>query len=225
MKKYFLYSIVIIICLTKITSAEVASNKTNDIVDIKQTITNIKQQATEEKNKIKAELASTTAEIKKVTQELKNEIEIKIGKKLDDQKIKIADVFEKTILNLKDLIARTESRISKMELDNIDVSSIRTLLETAKTKVSLAETELTNLENLLAQDIPTVSTSTIKNKERNVVLKNIKLQSEKTKSAIKAGHESIINVINSLKVGLMKKENSTSSPEKNITDTENTTNN
>ncbi len=217
-KKIYLLSFIsaLTILLSGVVFASVPpTNNAGKISDLKQKITDVKQQSAEEKARIKENIASTTANIKNVRQELKNAIEIKIGKKLDEKKIKIADGFEKVIQNLKDLIARIESRISKMELSGTNVSSSKTLLATAKTKIILAETELTNLENFLAEDIPPVSTSTNKNTQRKTVLQQIKTQSEKTKSAIKVAQKSIIDVIVSLKPGLMKKNNSTSTSEIN----------
>jgi hypothetical protein len=201
---------ILILLLSGIVRAKATSTDTNIINEIKQKIIDIKQQSAEQKEKIKTELASTTAELKNARQELKNTVEIKIGKKLDAQKIKIANVFENSMQNLKDLITRIESRISKIESENINISTPKTLLETAKANLVLAETELTNLENLLASDLPTISTSTSKNNIRKTILKNINLQSEKTKSAIKTAHKSIVVVVASLKKGLMKEKNSTS---------------
>ena len=212
MKKYFLSSFILTILLSGVVYADTSSTNTNKIGEIRQKITDVKQQAAEQRNEIKAKIASTTAELKVLKQELKDAIEIKIGKKLDLQKIKVARPFEQAIQNLKDLVLRVESRISKMESNNIDTSSAKTLLETAKTNMALAETELTNLENLLAQNIPT-ATSTNQNNLRKTILQKIKTESDKTKKLIKKAHASIIDVINSLKPGLMKEKNATSSKE------------
>jgi len=225
MKKYLLSSIVLATILSGIALADVPTSSGIDkISELKQKITDIKQQTVNARAKIKAELSSTTENLKNVRQELKSLAEIRINKKLDDQKNKVADVFEKAIQNLKDLISKIESRLSKMVVNNVDVSSSNSLLDNAKNKVTLAETELTNLENLLTQDIPAASTST-KNTERKTILKNIKTQSEKTKSAIKLAHKSIVNVIASLKVGLMKKSESSSKSIEISTTTASTTNN
>jgi hypothetical protein len=112
-----------------------------------------------------------------------------------------------------------------MALNNINVSSSTALLDIAKTKVTLAETELTNLENLLAQDIPVTGTSTSKNAERKAILKQINTQSEKTKTAIKAAHKSIVDVIVSLKPGQLKEKKATSTLETNQTSTTSTSTN
>jgi len=208
MKKYLLPSIILVSLLfSGIAFAEVSSSTKNKINETRQKIEDIKQKAQEDINKIKSEL--------------KNAIEIKIGKKLDEQKIKIADQFEKTMQTLNDLVVRIESRIAKMDAISTDTSIPKALLVTAKTNVSLAATELTNLENLLAQNIPAVSTSTVKNTERKLVLKKINLQSEKTKTAIKTARASIIKVVESLKIWQLKEKNSTSTQQTESTSTNN----
>ena len=216
MKKISLLSFVIIFTfiVSGIASAETSSSAKSKIDGVKQKIEEIKQKAEIEREQTKQKIASSTEKLKEKKEELKNEIEIKIGKKLDDQKIKIANEFEKTIRNLKDLVLRIESRIAKIDAEKIDTSVSKTLLANAKTNLSLAETELTNLENLLAQNIPVVSTSTSEKAQRNTILKTIKTQSEKTKNSIKTAHLSIIKVVESLKKGLIKK-NSTSTQETN----------
>jgi len=214
-KLYTLLSVFILIFLLSGTAnAEASQARIDKINEIKQKIVDVKQKAAENRERIKAANASSTPKLK---QELKNAAEIRIGKKLDEKKIKVADVFEKSIQNLKDLILRTESRISKIEAENINVSSSKKLLETTKTKLALAETELASLENLLVIDL---STTTVSSSDRKTALNKIKLQSEKTKSAIKTTHKSIVDVISSLKTGLLKKV-STSTPQEISTTTNN----
>jgi hypothetical protein len=221
MKKTYLgCSIVIImILLSGFTYTEASSTDTSKINEIKQKITDMKLKATEEKGQAKAKLTSTSADPKNSKLENKSEAEVRIGKKLDAQKLKVADVFEKAIKNLKDLILRIESRMAKMESSNINVSAPRSLLETAKTKLTLAETELVNLENLLVQDVPT-STST-KYAQRKTMLQNIKTQSEKTKTAIKNAHKSVVEVVVSLKLGQLKENDHASTTEAGSTSTNN----
>jgi len=220
MKKYLVFPIVLTVLLSGVASAEVSSSGPSRINDVKQKITDIKQQANQEKENIKARVASTTANI---MQEFKSAAEIRIGKKLDQQKTKVSDTFEKAIQNLKDLVSRAESRMAKMEASNINTSAQKILLQTANTKISLAETELANLENLLAQNIPTATSTKIS--ERKILLQSIKAQSDKTKNTIKVAHQSIVDVINSLKPGQSKEKNSTSTQNEVSTSTGSTTNN
>jgi len=221
MKKIFLLLSIIFVSFlfTKIVSAEVSST-TEKINAIKQQISDLKETVAAEKQQAKEIIASTTLKLSGKKQELKNAIELKIGKALDAQKIKIADQFEQTIKNLNDLAERIDSRISKMDADNIDTSSSTILLETAKTKISLAGGELTNLENLLAQEIPGV-VSIAEKAQRNTILKGIKTQSEKTKSAIKAARTSIIQVVAVLKGEQIIEVGATTTTESNSTTTTN----
>ena len=207
MKKKYLLPFVLALLFSWTMGARASSVSENKITDAKQQIINIKEKVANDKVQIKTEIASSTAEIKNIKQEFKSAAETRINKKLNEQKIKISDTFEKAIQNEKDLISRIDSRISKMAAENIDTASSTNLLEATKVKLASAETELGNLENLLALDIPT-ATST-QSSERKVILQNIKIQSQKTKTAIKTAHSAIIEVIASLKQGLMK-QNSTS---------------
>ncbi len=209
--KYFKYILILSILLSGVAFAENTSTSKGIFDTFKQKISEVKQKATEDKAIIKAQVASTTASIKKAKEELKSAIELRIGKKLDTQKLKIVNVFENSIQNLKDVVTRIESRLVKISVTNIsNVSSSKLLLDTAKGQLALAETELTTLANLLASDILVNSTSTIKNTERKTLLQSIKTQSDKTKTAIKLAHESIVKVVASLKLGQPEKNNSTS---------------
>lgn len=215
-KKMFLSIFMLTLFLSGATSVGAISTSTQKIIEIRQQIQDEKQKVMENRAGLKAQIASTTEnitenrkEVRDARIELKNAIEIKIGKKLEQRKIQIANVFEKIIQNLKDLIVRIESRMLKMTTNNINASSSVSLLDIAKIKVTLADTELTNLENLLTQDIPAVASST-KKSERKTILQQIKTQSEKTKTAIKTAHKAIIDVIVSLKPGLLKEKDATS---------------
>ena len=197
MKKILLTSIILSALLSSgIAYAEVSSATTTRIDAIKQRIVDIKEQAAIEKATIKAEVASVTAKIKEARLDLRGEIEKRLGLRLDAQREKIANVFEKTIQNLKDLVTRIESRIAKMDAQSINTTPAKILLETAKTKITLAETEVVNFETLLSQP---VSTGT-----RVASMKAIRVQNEKTKTAIRIAHKAIIDTVNSLKPGLNK---------------------
>jgi hypothetical protein len=213
---------ILMLLLSSTTFAATSSASTSKMNELKQKILDLKQKASEKKVEAKAKIASTTEKLKNAKSELKDRIEIKLGKKLDAKKIKIANEFEKSLLILKNLLARTESRILKMESENISASSSRPLLVTAKTKLTLAETELTNFENALALEVPAAtSTNTAKKAERKTQLKNLNSQAEKVKSAMKTAHKSIVEVIASLKRGLRKDEKSSPTLETVSTSTNN----
>jgi exonuclease VII small subunit len=209
MKKVCTLFMTLILTISLSGVAEAQNSSSTNRSEVKQKITDIRQQAAEEKAQIKAEIASTTANAKNLRQELKDAVEIKIGKKLDAQKLKIANEFENAINNLQSLVTRIESRIAKMNADGTDTTKANLLLETAKTKITLATTEVTNLENILAQQMPS-STSTSQVSQRKAILKTINAESNKTKLAIKTAQKAIIGVVNSLKPGLQKTKSSTS---------------
>lgn len=211
MKKTYLLSSIIAftLLLSGTACAEISSSTMSKIDELKQKVDAVRQMVQEEKNKI----ASTTEDIKGIKQELINAVETRINKRLDEQKMKVAGLFEDSIARLKDLISRIESRITKMDAKGADTSSSKTLLVTAKSNLSKAELELTNLENILSQNIAAISTSTTRMLERKNEIQKIRVQSEKTKLAIKTTQKSIVDVINSLKLGLEKEKKATSTEE------------
>ena len=215
MKKAYLLSSIFILALffSNITYVRASSTSTNKINAIKQKIIDIKQQAVEEKGKAAAEIASTTTNLKNAKQELKSAVEIKIGKKLTSQKLEVANGFEDAIKSLQDLVPRIESRIAKMASSGIDATQAKTNLDAIKIKINSAETETTNLENALAEQIPATGTNSTQIKQRNSILKNIEVQSEKTKTAISKARKMIIDALNSLEFGMGKIKTSTSTIE------------
>jgi len=209
MKKIILTLVLSALIIPAISSAQNSTSSIKDrIGEIKQQRDELKNKINQEKESIKIERASTTEIIKNKRQEIKSEIEQRIGKKLDEKRTNIANKFEEAIKNLKDLLARVETKITKVESRNPNATSTIGLLVTAKENVTLAETALTTLKNKLAE---TISTST-----KKAYLAGVKSQSDKTKETIKTAHKSIIDIIESLKPGLLK-ERATSTKESTST--------
>lgn len=207
MKKYLLISFLAFILLFSNQASALTSTTTkNTVKDLKQKIVDIKQNTKENKEKIKNQIASTTSVVKTIKQELKTAAEIRIGKKLESKKASLANEFEKSLQNVKNLAIRTELRTQNMDSEKINTISSKMLLAVAKEKIMLAESELTKFENLLASTTIATSTDKIKLKARNDALKILKTESEKVKTAIKVAHESVVKVIVSLKKGLMEKQ-------------------
>ena len=198
MKKIISTLVLSILIIPAISFADASTTPIKDrINEIKQQREDMRNKIDIEKQNIKLERASTTQNIKEKREQIKSDIEQRIGKKLDEKRTNIANRFEQALKNLNSLISRIEDRITKVEANNITVStSTISLLATAKENVTLTENELTVLENKLAEP---VSTST-----KKVYLANIKIQSDKTKETIKTAQKSIIDTIESLKPGLQK---------------------
>ncbi len=196
---------IISIIILSVIIIPVAGLAETSIVQTKNKLEEIKQQREELKNKIKIEkenfrkeISSTTQNIENKREKVENQIEKKIGKKLDEKRTSIANKFEEAIKNLKDLLLRIENKIAKIEERNTVATSTIELLINSKENIIIAEKELTTLENKLAE---TISTST-----KKTYLSDIKIQSDKTKETIKTTHKSIIDIIESLKPGLLKGE-------------------
>jgi|GEM_PF-3729282 len=189
MKKIYLASSILLLALSSgVAYADTSSSSTSST-----TREAIKERAAEKIQELKNRIASTSAQIKDVRKEARTEIENKIGKKLDKEREKIANAFEEAIKNLNKLADRVDGFMTKLEAKGNDLSSQRTLLADAKSKITIADTELTTLENMLAS---TTATTT-----RKALLKQIKVESGKVKADIKAAHKAIVAVITSLKPG------------------------
>ncbi len=144
---------------------------------------------------LKNKIASTTNAIK-------SDIENRIGKKLDNQRTKIANEFEVAIRNLKKLADKVEAIITKLELSGKDMSAQKALLLTVREKITVADNDVTALENALAA----TTTATTK----KAIIKNARAESEKARADIKAAHKAIVNIISSLKPGREGKKQATS---------------
>lgn len=147
----------------------------------------------EQKQQIEENFSSSTTEnySDSSSTKIRNEIENKIGKPLDADRMKVAEGFENAIASLNNLMERIGSRIGKMQAAGAGVSSSSALFETIKKNIALSENNLTDLENELAQ--PT-STST-----RNTILTRIKIESNAAKASVEMSYKSIMNLINELK--------------------------
>ncbi|MDD4803785.1 MAG: hypothetical protein PHN69_01295 [Candidatus Pacebacteria bacterium] len=206
MKKTILTIILSLMIIPIISLAATSTSPIKNRLDeVKQQREELRDKIKSEKENFRKERASTTQEIEKKVKEVKDEIEKRIGKKLDEKRTGIANKFEEAIKNLKALLLRVENKIAKIEERSTVATSTIELLINSKENITLAEKELTILENKLAT---TTSTST-----KKTYLSDVKIQSDKTKEIIKATHKSIIDIIESLKPGLLKgevKETSTS---------------
>ena len=186
MKKTLISSALLLVLSSGIAFAETTSTSTASTT---------KGTAILKIQELKSRLASTTSGIK-------SDIENRIGKKLDNQRTKIANEFEVAIRNLKKLVERVEAVIVKLESKGNDLSSQRTLLADAKAKIEIADNSVTALENALsATTTPTT---------KRAVLKVVKTEAEKARADIKAAHRAIVKIISSLKPGREEKKQATS---------------
>lgn len=128
-----------------------------------------------QKDQMEAQTASSTQE---KDREMKNGIEKKIGRPLDNDRMKIAQGFESALKNLTDLIQRIGSRMTKMQTAGANISSSSALFDTTKANITLAMGNVTDLEKTLAES---TSTST-----RKAILARIKTKNDKAKSSIES---------------------------------------
>jgi hypothetical protein len=198
MKKAITIAILLSVLIPFTSNAQESITIKQRFEQIKEKRENIKEKIELEKEKIEREKATTSIALK---EKIKNNIEQKLGKKLDEKRLQIAVGFEEVVENLKNLLSRVEERITKIEEKNSVSSTTKDLVATAKDNILLAEEELNTFEAKLSA---TTSTNT-----KKVFLDDLKTQSEKTKEIIKTAHKTIVDIINSLKLNL---ETATSTP-------------
>ena len=193
MKKYILSMITLSLILTGVTFAQ---NENSSTTKNKLTREQIQQERADLINRIKEEKASTTAGIK-------NQIENMAQERVAQQKNSIIKEFGNMMLALNSLVIRTNSRITKIASEGVDMSSSTALLNMAKSKVASAQIEVDALDNLVSQIASTTTPKALKTQ--------IKTQSEKAKTAIKSAKKSISDAISSVaRSQAFKKGNSTS---------------
>ncbi|MFA6227355.1 MAG: hypothetical protein WC631_02685 [Candidatus Paceibacterota bacterium] len=132
----------------------------------------------------------------KAVQEKRNNLEQRVEKIIETAQDKFIRNFDVAIINLNRLSAKTSAVITRISDSGKDIEVEKSLLASSTVTIAKAKTEYDTLKNLVSQ------TATITRKEKRVVLDSVKIQSEKTKEAIKAAHASIVNVIKSLKMNL-----------------------
>ena len=131
---------------------------------------------------------------------------------MDQQKDMVVKEFDNALSSLDNLATRTNSRIVKLVAQGIDMSTSTSLLNTAKTNIASAQTEVNILKNLVAQITATTTPKVLK--------AQIKTEGTKAKTLIQLAKKSLSTAINSVaKSQIMKRE------DKNSTSTTPTTEN
>lgn len=159
------------------------------------------EQIREEIKKIQEQRAQAKSERDDIRTSIEEQI---VGRFIESKRDKFLKDFEEAIQGVDSFSERVLSRISKMEKDDLDVSNAKELFASSTEKISFAKSEYGILENLVPENIP--------EDERDVILSEIKDQSDKTKIAIKSAFDSLVEVVNALKEKIIiKTETSASS--------------
>ena len=171
-----------------------------------------KQEFELRKEEIKQGMETKREELKQKVEERKQMIDSKIEERLSKFISKLEERFNSAIERLEILVTRIESRIAKMDEEDIDTTKAKELLTEAKGKIEIAKTSIlaigTKADEVLAGDT-------------RALYPELKTVVEKAKSDIKSAHEALINVVRELKPGFNK---SRDGRDKNATSTATTTN-
>ncbi len=168
---------------------------------------NLKKEMEEKREGAKEELETRKETLKDKMEERKDGALTKIQERLKKFNENVIERFEAAVERLEKLAQRIDSRIAKMEAENIDVKGAKDLMVVAKLKIETAKTSISGIDFESEVIASSTATTTVAFKKD---FESLKLQIEKAKTDIKAAHAALVDVINSLKPGLNKKGTSTS---------------
>lgn len=161
---------------------------------------------------LKEEIEKRREEMKKELEDRKENIRGEVEKRREEnlQKIQekaskfiknVLERYEAAIERIEKLASRIETRITKMESDQIDVKKAKELMLIAKVKIETAKTSVAGVK----LDAELVSTSTATTTSAfKADFQKFRTQLENAKKDIKAAHAALVEVINNLKPGLNK---------------------
>ena len=164
------------------------------------------------KNK-EAKLASSTAKLQEKIVEREAKItsstalrQEKLAEKfktgVSNQIAQVVDNLTGVLDNLKDIDTRITTRIAKLKSENVDTAKAESLLPDAQAKLTTATSEInslqTSVQSVLASGVSTTTKAAVKAKITEV------------RNSVKAAHAAYVQVIENLKSGQNKVENSTS---------------
>lgn len=171
--------------------------------------TEIEQRREEIKDQIevrKTEMEQKREEVKNKIEEKKEAALIKIQERLNKFVTNIKERFTAAIERLETLASRIDSRIVKMEAENIDVTKAKELMAVAKIKIETAKTSIAGIDLESQVIVSSAATTTAAFKGDFQILKN---QVGQAKKDIKAAHAALVDVVNNLKPGYNKAKSTT----------------
>ncbi len=155
----------------------------------------IKTQIEQKREEIKKQVEQRKEELKTKIEERKQLVNSKIDERLGDFIGKLEKRFDSAIERLEILVTRIESRIAKMDDEDIDTTKAKELLTDAKTKIATAKTSIlaigTKADEVLAGDV-------------RALYPELKEVVAKAKTDVKSAHEALVLVVRELKPGFNK---------------------
>ena len=198
------------------TGNVVNQNRLEDVRDIQERyriqIQNIKQNtedAREAASRIKDLRAEEQGQIKLRNEEAKHRAsqarETRFKEMLKKRAEQVLKRVAAHIDRLDKVAERIDSRIKKFEGTGSNMTESKTLLEKARVSITDARTALTELRTSLDEIV-----SQSQGKPQNELVKSVRGASDKVKEAIKTAHKALVDSVNSMKPGLRRLKNATS---------------
>ncbi|MFH0804027.1 MAG: hypothetical protein V1896_00275 [Candidatus Zambryskibacteria bacterium] len=161
----------------------------------------IKDEIENKKQILRQEMASRTDAIKSSVQERRQNAVDKVIERINQFVSNIIKRYDAATNRLEILADRIDSRITKIESGNIDVSKAKELLTVARAKIEIAKAGVNDIASTTSNTTFGSTTATVK-KDFEV----IKIQIEKAKEDIRVAHAALIDVVENLKPGQNKLE-------------------
>ena len=163
--------------------------------------------STEARLKAKADLETRKDAIKDSVQELRDNAVAKMNSAMSKLLMKIGERFQAAVARLQKLSDRIDSRIAKMEAENIDVTKAKSLLVTAKAKIEIAKISSSKIASSTPLLASTTATTTDALKTEYAKFRAI---ISAAKNDLKTAHSALIDVVKNLKPGFNKSRTATS---------------
>lgn len=174
----------------KISAGEKLKKEKDDIrKELEQKRNKIKETIKENQNKIQKEREDLRNEIKEKKDNLKIEIEKKRGNQIEQIKERTIRKITSAIARLENMQARLETRITKLEIKNINTTSAKASLAISKQKIVDAKLAIESIKDL-------VSTPEMKTSDK---VKLVKEAGKKVEELLKESHKALVEAINNLK--------------------------
>lgn len=167
-------------------------------VDMRKGTTTLKERLEAQKENLKENIENR----KEKMSEKRDELQERIRSRFTEFMNRVIKRFNAASERLDKIVARIESRLTKLESEGVDESKARSLLADAKLKLTVAKTSIANIS--VTASSTAAATTTIKLKYPAV-----KDAVEKAKTDLKAAHAALIEVVKSIKPG-KNKEHATS---------------
>ena len=159
----------------------------------------VRQNLQEKRDQLKQQAQERQAQFQEKRLELKRKLHDRQAERVAAFVKRMLGRFEAAIGRLNHLFERISSRLDKLAAEDKDVSAQRSSLGAAKVMIEAAQVKLQEARISLEAVVPS--------EDPHAQFADAKTKLNAVKEEIKAAHAALVDVINSIKEGLIKKNN------------------